>query len=51
MNDHVNEAQIHKKGLRQMTKASGGLKSLSLGGFLSHLITLYELLYGSANSN
>ncbi|CAM1509723.1 Fc.00g000580.m01.CDS01 [Cosmosporella sp. VM-42] len=43
MNDHVNEAQIHKKGLQQMVKVNGWLKSLGLGGFLPHLITLIDI--------
>jgi hypothetical protein len=40
MNCHVEEAEIHKKGLQQMVEASGGLEKLGFGGFLAHLITL-----------
>lgn len=39
---HGKDADIHKKGLQQMVKAKGGLTKLGLGGFLSHLIILYE---------
>lgn len=40
MNCHIEEAEIHKKGLQQMVEASGGLEKLGSDGFLAHLITL-----------
>lgn len=40
MNGHWEVAEIHKNGLRQMVKESGGLARLGFDGFLAHLITL-----------
>ncbi|KAK9312479.1 hypothetical protein V1522DRAFT_438361 [Lipomyces starkeyi] len=43
MNCRVEEAQIHKNGLKEMVKSKGGLTKLGLGGFLSHLIILIDI--------
>lgn len=38
MNERTEEAGVHKRGLQQMVKASGGLDQLGLDGLLTRLI-------------
>jgi hypothetical protein len=40
MHCHVEAANIHRRGLRQMVKLRGGLSELGFNGFLAHLILL-----------
>ncbi|KAH7307995.1 hypothetical protein B0I35DRAFT_442620 [Stachybotrys elegans] len=51
MNNHMKEAQVHKRGVEQMVKAQGGLSNLSLGGYLAHLITLIDIGHAVLNAS
>ncbi|KAH8807127.1 hypothetical protein F5884DRAFT_788585 [Xylogone sp. PMI_703] len=43
ISSHVHEAEIHKRGLRQMVKSRGGLSSLGFDGFLAQQIILMDI--------